>query len=379
MAVDALGGHREVTVTMAERSTQAPQVPGCAVLTADVLRGDERLAFVNRHGYWGETTIADWRKMLSLVALEDAMPGMHTTPTVDGGADADDVVFDPRRGLYTVPPGLAESVAKSLEARTDAPGQSLRGHLLLGLAHLDAYLGEVDLARTRLQDARAAFTTAHDVITRQLAQSDLDLRAVRRRARGDDGEDGGYVWWYDEARSNQIRSTMVLAALDAYDVALDAREGKKQHEVTGHDGLRMAVDATASQDWSAFLWLSHRDTRDINQRLWALALDNDGAGLTRKLEDRGLDGRGVVDFLGARPAMSGELSRWVRHGYPTACTTCGLYPLANQIASRRDAAIAAGAADVVAETSAAAKRLRTLLLRRDVAIPLAAISELSPP
>ena len=77
--------------------------------------------------------------------------------------------------------------------------------------------------------------------------------------------------------------------------------------------------------------------------------------------------------------LSGDLARWARYSYPTACTTCGVYPLANQISSRRDAATVAGAEDVIHETTASARRLRTLLLRRDIAIPLAVVSELSPP
>ena len=196
---------------------------------------------------------------------------------------------------------------------------------------------------------------------------------------GDYATEVGSYWPEWETRNAEMRVSNRLTALDAYDVVLDAREGKQTHDLKHYDELRTAMQAVASKDTTSLNWLAQRDKRDINQRLWELALTDDAPGLTHKLEERVLDGRGVVDYVGGRPALSAELSRWVRHGYPTACTSCGIYPLANLITSRRDAALSAGATDVVAETTAATKRIRALLLRRDIAIPLAVISELSPP
>jgi tetratricopeptide (TPR) repeat protein len=374
MAMDVRGEHPEVAVNIEERARMGSDVPGCAALAADVLEGDKRATLVRRVSFWGPTPLTDWRRIMDVIALEQAEPGWRGAPSIEQGR-ADDIVFDPRRGLYTVPPGLAEVVAASLATRADAPGQELRATLLLNLARLDAYLGEPAAARARVAQAREALQAAKDVATRELAELE---KARRGTAHDGDYDDYGYSgdWQLRQTRS---RVEMRLSDLDAYDVAIDAREGKRSPSDAGRFELRMAVAATAAHDESALTWLSQRDTRDINQRLWTLALGDDYAGLTRKLEERGLDGRGVVDYVGGRPALSAELSRWIRHGYPAACTSCGLYPLANVIASRRDAAASAGATDVVAETTAATKRIRELLLRRDVAIPLAVISELSPP
>src|SRR5262249_56357526 len=79
----------------------------------------------------------------------------------------------------------------------------------------------------------------------------------------------------------------------------------------------------ADGDGAAIARLAQRDVRDANRKLWDYALAQDGAALVARLEDRGIDGRGVVDFVGAQPPTRPELARWVRYGYPTACTSCG--------------------------------------------------------
>jgi hypothetical protein len=177
-----------------------------------------------------------------------------------------------------------------------------------------------------------------------------------------------------------MRAKTEAASLDEWELALDVRSGvlPMRHQ-DGDWRLDMLITAGDAKrgDPAALARLADRDGREANHKPWLLALSNDDDALIARLEDRGLDGRGIVDFLGAsdRP----ELRRWVRYDYTTACVTCGLYPLANQIVSRRDAAIAAHADDVAIEMGAAARRLRDILYRRDVAIVLSVISELSPP
>ncbi len=331
--------------------------------------GEARKKLVDRYDYWGTVPLADWRAITRVVALEE-LPGTNRAWDLDAYAQPEDVVFDPRKGLYRIPPGLADAVATALAARDDARSQLLRGQLLMGLAHLDAYLGEMADARARTRDALAAFLGA-------------SLHAADP-VRDDDARyyDYGYAYGQSGNAYAARRAKGLMARASELASALDARDGSPRTEFDATSAgreLELAHRATTQKDPTALEALARRDSRELNRKLWDLALGDDGAGLATRLEERGLDGRGVVDFLAARPALAPELGRWVRYGYPMACTTCGIYPLANQIASRRDAARAVGAKDVTGETTAAARRLRALLLRRDIAIPLAVISELSPP
>ena len=385
LAMEARGAHPEVSLNLQERAGAAPEVPGCIALAADLLQGEKRTEYGQRHDYWGAIPLVDWRRTLQLVVLDGRAvnEGRHTN--YGESFPYEDVVFNPRRGLYTIPPGLAEGLVASLAARTTAQDHVLRGRLLIGLARLDAYLGDVGSARARVQAARAAFEAADEIAA---AAEAAHAEALRKAIAlyGDRAYEQEYEPYAVADQRYRDRDAArgghhLLERLSVLDVALDAREGKVTSLVTPEPGsdVYLALDAWTSKEPVALERLARRDTRDINQRLWALALADDGPELTHKLEERGLDGRGVVDYLAARPVLKGELSRWVRHGYPASCPTCGLYPLANHVASRRDAAVAAGAVDVITETTLTANRIRTLLLRRDIAVPLAAISELAPP
>jgi hypothetical protein len=105
-----------------------------------------------------------------------------------------------------------------------------------------------------------------------------------------------------------------------------------------------------------------------------------GAGLAAQLRARGLDGRGVVEHVALHiPQGRDELKSWVRWSYPPPCTTCGLYPLHNYVASRRAAARAVGDDELAKDLGDVMSRLRPLLERRHIAVPLALLSELSPP
>jgi hypothetical protein len=385
LAMEARGSHPEVAVNLEERAGAAPEVPGCLALTADLLQGEKRKEYGQRHDYWGPVPLVDWRRTFQLVVADGSAVSDGRHPYHGESFPFEDVVFNPRRGLYTIPPGLAESLVASLAKRTTAQDHVLRGRLLIGLARLDSYLGEVPSARARVQAARAALEAADQVAAdAEAARAEALRKAIALY--GDRAYEQEYEPYAVSDQRYRDREAArgghaLLERLTILDVALDARDGKITGVVTPSPGsdVYLALDAWTSKDPVALERLARRDTRDINQRLWALALSDDGPELTHKLEERGLDGRGVVDYLGARPALAGELSRWVRHGYPAACPTCGLYPLANHVASRRDAAVAAGATDVIAETTLAAGRIRALLLRRDIAVPLAVISELAPP
>ena len=132
-------------------------------------------------------------------------------------------------------------------------------------------------------------------------------------------------------------------------------------------------------DLGAVSRLAQRDQREANVRLWELLRNGDGAGLADRLRSKGLDGRGVIENARAATSGTDELALWLRFSYPPPCATCGVYPLANRTASRLDAALALQQSDVVEEERAVGRRLHDLLMRRDIAVPLAILSELSPP
>ena len=328
--------------------------------------------------YWGSATLTDWRTLTQLLVIEET--GTKTTyrlePTPAGTGSS--LVFDPRYGVYALAPGVVSEIAQKLAGDDDPRSQLLRAELLMHLVHMDSYFGEIESARAKIGEARAALEKE------KAAYTDKSLYAA---AAGGEEEpwrwNYGYDYTSDPKKYASWRARQVVAQVDDLAYGLEARAGNQAEPPPknryGAYELSHVIGAKTSTAPLDLEWLAKRDNRDVNRKLWDFALDQDGPGLVGRLEDRGLDGRGVIDFLGQRKELAPSLARWVRYGYPAACTTCGVYPLANQILSRRDAALVAGASDVVDETTAAAGRLRTLLLRRDIAIPLAAISDLSPP
>jgi hypothetical protein len=248
--------------------------------------------------------------------------------------------------------------------------------LLEQLLRLDSYLGEIDEARKHAKEARASYEKVRG-----------EDWSEQKRRRIQDKYAGYYRWApYNRDESQEgdpeemaLQADERLLALDRLDYALEVRATRHGSAVPKNTQswvwLQDVANARASSDRSALAHLSLRDDREANRKLWTFALADDMDSFTARVEDRGMDARGVVDFL----EPNDELARWVRYSYPTACTSCGLFPLANQIASRRDAAIAAGATDVETEMGAAAKRIRALLYRRDSTVILSVISDLSPP
>jgi hypothetical protein len=232
--------------------------------------------------------------------------------------------------------------------------------LHLRLARFDSYLGEIADAREHVAEARALLVLSQGSFT-DAQLDDGDAYYYRPwQAPPAENEDLQHRWLANRARTEQ-------KTLDTWDLVLDVRSGQP---MTKKDDWRtemlMAAGNAKHGDATALARLADRDARDSNQKLWHMALSNDDDALVGRLHDRNLDGRGVVDYLGASPRP--ELARWVRLDYPTACTSCGLYPLAHQIASRRDAAVAAHADDVATEMGAAARRIRDILNQRENAV-----------
>jgi hypothetical protein len=358
-AVDALLARRD------ESSNGA-----CGLLWSDAQPPEK--ARYRDYWNWGTGGLLDARATLSALENERATNG--GARMLDLSISGGQLVFEPRWFVYAVPPAIAEAAASKLAASGAA--RLVRARLLLHVARVDSYFGEVSAARARLDEARALLTGA------RAKYSDAQIRRLQNVSRF------YYSSEYEQITDEDREAVAAAAELDELAVAryaLDVRAGARDAEapkiewVWQLENLNAARAAKIEGDGAALGRLAQRDSRDANRKLWDLVLAQDGPGLVGRLEDKGEDGRGVVDFLGGQPAIREDLARWVRFGYPAACTTCGLYPLANQVVSRRDAAVAAHAADVEAETGAVARRIRALLARRDIAMVLAVVSELSPP
>jgi hypothetical protein len=147
------------------------------------------------------------------------------------------------------------------------------------------------------------------------------------------------------------------------------------------EGLfRLFLEARSAHDPRAQENLARGDGRESNRKLWLAAQTGDGQALVARLREQNGDGRGIVETVGANlPEGRAELAHWVRYEYPPPCTTCGLYPLLNHLGSRYDAAVAASDEATVKDLVALRTRLDPILARRDIALVLHFLSELSPP
>jgi hypothetical protein len=374
LAIEARAGASAAQASLEELANQG-SAP-CWLLRADLFPPKERPTWF-RYGYWTtEQRPMSVRATLAALALENTerepdMNGDDASEAIHGTAP----LFDPRLGIYAIPPAVAVSAAEGLAERKDAYSLERRAALLAELAAFDAYMGDLDEARAKAEASHAAVTDAHQLYGIQADEARRQYsRVIDVGAR--------YSAEYTMSRADHAswRTSWATEQAAKLRASIDALAGRKvERSVTADAEILAAAAARASGDAAALTVLSSRDAREANRKLWQLALDQDSAGLVQRLEERGIDGRGVVDFLGKRSGLALDLSRWVRWNYPTACTTCGLYPLANQVVSRRDAAAAAGAADVVGETTEISRRLRAIFLRRDVAMLLAVLSDVSPP
>jgi len=416
-ALDARSGSPESIEKLRARAEKGTSGI-CHLLLADVLHGAERTAVLGKIRYYylrSEQNVVDWSSVAWGLGIEEGEPtkGFFRDGYGDSGPgvslNPSAVVFDPRQGPFVLPPGLADAVARSLSRSTGIRATSTRARITGSLAMLDSLLGETDLATQRVAtlhddvekavravvtDATRAAWADHLARTQSARYQAWDNADAMRRADEEESASALRVRYdasIDQLAHSADADAQTMAALTC---AIAARAGAKVELSTGRGerGERdesnlpdpcapfvTVADARARGDAAAIDRLAQRDGRDVNRKLWDLVVAHDGEGLVARLEARGLDGRGVVENAGRADGMQEPLRRWVRWSYPPPCTTCGLYPLANHVASRRDAAAAAGADDVVATTRATALRLRAVFLRRDVALPLAAISELSPP
>jgi hypothetical protein len=378
------GGKAEALKTLLARKQNSSSV--CTLLSVEIAAAHDLVGHdeYQRH-YWGQSATMDLRMTGRALGIEKSWSLEHLSfPRRGTVVSPGQLLFDPRRDVDTVPPALAEAAAARLES-LDNPAASLeRSGLLMQLAAFESYLGEVGEAEKRLEQVELALKKARGRYTD--AQIDDFQRWWWDWPRVYAEEEGARHVVSDEQRVAVVaRDDLEMLALTRYALAIRAGTSGVDAPMVRSDRAGLVSELTTSRlakidgDAASLARLAQRDQRDANRRLWDLVLAQDGAELVLRLEDKGVDGRGVVDFLAAQTPLHGELARWVRWNYAVACTTCGIYPLANQVASRRDAAAAAHATDVEAATAEIARRLRVFLLNRETAVVLAVVSDLSPP
>lgn len=226
----------------------------------------------------------------------------------------------------------------------------------------DSFLGRTEVARQRLAAVkeRARAFAGEDagkaVENRRAWQEHLRRLSMleNRFGRGIDAEVerdlereravGQAIGYDGEADARSRAARWVLRTAEALEAALEVRDfrlpGPPPPSQAG--GLaRAELDLFSrgrSDDPAGISGLAQRDQREANLRLWDLLRSGDGAALADRMRSKGLDGRGVIENARGVAGGRDELTAWLRWSYPAACSTCGLYPLANRTASRIDAA-----------------------------------------
>jgi hypothetical protein len=397
-AVEARAGKSQALDAL-RATAERGDVSSCVLLLADLTHGAERTTILARYrsSYRREGILTPASVADALEIEDGSTKGLLERDSSDGGLYFSPValVTNPRAGVFNVPPALSEAARRGLEKTTRPTDALVRARYDLLLSLLDSYIGETD-------DAKKHLAAADGYLDKALPAAEAEakeLQTARQRSTYPDAEP--YPYWQATAieraaatmrqRKDELAAFQLALAVRARDPGAKDQLAAVREDHRGssshHGGTTMMVagelgpfvDARANGERRGIEILANGDTRDVNRKLWDLLLAGDGSGLASRLRARGLDGRGVIEASGALARKSDELGKWLRGSYPTPCATCGVYPLVNHTASRRDAAVALGDAQLTTETRDIALRLRALLLRRDIAVPLAVLSEMSPP
>lgn len=317
-------------------------------------------------------------------------------------ASAITLFTQPKQVAFEMPQALAVEVFRGMEGRTDSVALVSFADLGIRRATFRSFLGDEAGALAALDDldqklapfTHRTYTDAQknewESRSWRVANDDYEkyqrsLAAEEERLRKfyDPDKDEAERAVENLARaSRDMRASVLLRAgkaAEAKTLLSDPKRGPFQLVQTT-DLFRTFLDARASHDPRAQENLARGDGRESNRKLWLAAETGDGQALAARLREQKGDGRGIVDIVGAHlPEGRPALAHWVRFEYPAPCTTCGLYPLLNHLASRHDAAAAVSDEATVNELAALRTRLDPVLARRDIALVLHFLSELSPP
>ncbi len=386
-ALEARNGSMETLRTHAKRGVHAE---ACAILLADLLSGKEReevLAPIVTYRPWSSPD-----RLAELLAVEGHAESAKTQRL---GLAPPDIFIDPRDAI-TIPPALVETALAALGDDRSIHAEEVRTELVQRRAAFESFLGDDAAALVGMEAIRA------DLEKRSHRTYTAEQRRVWYERQYDpnyfgDGQPFGMeqaqlMKGFDpekdrgEAQAESLLDGAIyISALFATHrgdspAAMALLQKEKSHWYFGRHLTEQILRLHEAHDGTTIEELGASDTRESNRKLWELAALGDGAGLAARMRAHGLDGRGVVDRVAFHlPGGKDELKNWVRWSYPPPCSTCGLYPLANTVASRHDAAVAIGDEELARDTREIALRLRALFLRRDTAVVLAELSTLSPP
>jgi hypothetical protein len=403
--VDALdhraGGTHDLGNLAAHASEEGTQLP-CTLLLADATEGEARKAVFENSPYDMRSPLLRAALGWPLVKKRDYYGGQYLPQTL--GFSAVDLFTRPKQVVFAMPLALTRDAIRDARGIDDPQSMAMANQFSARQAAFLSFQGDLagaiavlDEAEARLEPfAKRSYTDeqkrewdsrtfrVQDVVNDDYYGYQKRLEAEEKRIRA----------FYDPVRDEAERHAGELAReLHLTKVAVLARAGKVDearallpvalpNQVRSQDeSLLLAfLNATGSYDPRALDVLARGDGREINRKLWLLAQAGDGEPLARKLRELDADGRGVVEIAGAHlPEGRGALALWSRYGYPAPCATCGLYPLVNALASHRDAAVAVGDQATVAELDALRERLAPVFAKREGALLLHFLSEISPP
>ncbi len=333
--------------------------------------------------------------------LKDTAYGYDTSPR-GTGIGAVDLFTSPKQVVFQIPQAVSVEAFRDSATRTSRPALAAMASFGMRRAALRSFLGDEAGAIAALDELDAKLTPfGHRSYTDEqqrewenrtwrIANDDyekyqrlLEAEEARMRKTYDPEKDGaervaeGFL-----KASRATRATVLLRAGKTTEAkALTVDTKALNSDPPNQDALfRLFLEARSSHDPRAQENLARGDGRESNRKLWLAAQTGDGKALVARLREQNGDGRGIVETVGAHlPEGRAELAHWVRYEYPPPCTTCGLYPLLNHLGSRYDAAVAASDEATVTDLVALRTRLDPVLARRDIAVVLHFLSELSPP
>jgi len=314
------------------------------------------------------------------------------------GFGAVDLFTSPKQLVFQIPQAVGVEAFRESATRTTQAALASMASFGMRRAALRSFLGDEAGAITALDELDAKLTPfSHRSYTDEqqrewenrtwrIANDDyekyqrlVEAEEARMRKTYDPDKDGAERVAEGFLKASRATRAAVLLRAGRTTEAQALMDTKALR--TDNDALfRLFLDARSSHDPRAQENLARGDGRESNRKLWLAAQTGDGKALVARLREQNGDGRGIVETVGAHlPEGRAELAHWVRYEYPPPCTTCGLYPLLNHLGSRYDAAMAASDEATVNELVALRTRLDPILARRDIAVVLHFLSELSPP
>ena len=398
-ALDERAGGTHQTGALERHSDEAGTRVECILLLMELRSGNEREKLSQKARY------SEMGHPLRL-AMNSLAPGGSSYPDDQlgylGALSATDLFTHPKQIVFDIPQAIMVDAFRDSSAASGQRG--LLGPATFGTrrAALRSFLGDEAGALAALDELDAkllpfshrSYTDEQkqewDSRTWRIANDDYDKQRVLRAA-----EETRLRQTYDPDKdaaeriaeglvrtSKSVRAAVLLRAGKTAEarVLADA-QGTTTWQPGRNDSLfRTFLNARSTHDPQAQETLARGDGRESNRKLWLAAQTGDGQALAARLREQNGDGRGIVEIVGAHlPEGRADLAHWVRFEYPAPCTTCGLYPLMNYLGSRYDAARATSDEATTQDLIGLRTRLDPILARRDIALVLHFLSELSPP